>query len=545
MLQLKEKKKSELTISIVLTVLLLAFLGLVFYVNLSCNPEYYDGDMYADIRYAKVAWEAKSLFPKGWLFGNQIYVVATPVLAAFFYGMIHNGIMAMAVASCVMSVLIVLTFDWMMKAVFHYNERTAGFLVMVGVLLLKAHIATGARGAQILFTMASYYACYIITAFIVYGCYIRIRQKIFNKKQIPMAIIGVLLSFATGMQSLRQTVIMTLPLIACEIIMTVIALIRDKKLYSLSSIIFTAVVSFANILGTLIIKKIPLQQLTIYGDADFNSLLDIKSIISKAILNFKYGIIGSFESTESSGIINLILPAAALLIIFTAFVINLVKLVKSKAREDIDFAMNIMLFFSCASVLAVSVLSTVGCKTIYYFMIFALLAQSIATVIKMFGKYYWVPECALAALFALLIVVKGIGAYNEICADKEPTTQSYQIASYMTENGYDTLYSIFGLSWEDVSGESVVVASNDEIYLVQLRKTVDWEEDPTVEYLHVKDDYKSRQDDRSLFLFNSEEYAKAKIFFNKHNIRIIEEKQFGAMHLCKLSENICALSWKK
>ena len=73
MLRLKEKKKSDITLSVILTILLLAFLGLVFFVNLSCNPEYYDGDIYSDISYAKEAWKAKSLFPKDWLFGNQNY----------------------------------------------------------------------------------------------------------------------------------------------------------------------------------------------------------------------------------------------------------------------------------------------------------------------------------------------------------------------------------------------------------------------------------------------------------------------------------------
>ena len=71
MSRLSEKTKKDKIFSVVLTVLIAAFLGLVFYVNLSCNPEYYDGDMYGDIAYAKEAWEAKSLFPQGWLFGNQ------------------------------------------------------------------------------------------------------------------------------------------------------------------------------------------------------------------------------------------------------------------------------------------------------------------------------------------------------------------------------------------------------------------------------------------------------------------------------------------
>lgn len=148
MLRLKEKKKSDITLSVILTILLLAFLGLVFYVNLSCNPEYYDGDIYNDINYAKEAWKAKSIFPKDWIFGNQTYVVATPVLAALFYGIIGNGFTAMAIASCIMTVLIVLTYDWMTRTLFSYNERMAGFLFLIGVLLLKAHVATSQQGIQ-------------------------------------------------------------------------------------------------------------------------------------------------------------------------------------------------------------------------------------------------------------------------------------------------------------------------------------------------------------------------------------------------------------
>ena len=123
MVQPIERIKREKIFSVVLTLLLLAFLGLVFYVNLSCNPEYYDGDIYNDINYAKEAWKAKSIFPKNWIFGNQTYVVATPVLAALFYGIVGNGFTAMAIASCIMTVFVILTYDWMTRTLFSYNEQ--------------------------------------------------------------------------------------------------------------------------------------------------------------------------------------------------------------------------------------------------------------------------------------------------------------------------------------------------------------------------------------------------------------------------------------
>lgn len=543
MLQSNKKNKSEIAFSVVLSVLLAAFLGLVFYVNLSCNPEYYDGDIYADIRYAKEAWKAKSIFPNGWLFGNQLYVVATPVLAALFYGLVHNGILAMGIASCVMSVLIVAAYDWMMKTVFDYNERTSGFLVMVGVIFAKAHIASGARGAQILFTMASYYSCYLITALIVYGCYIRICQRRFSPRHIPMAVIGVLLSFATGMQSLRQTVIMTLPLIVFELLMTIIVLIRDRKISNFYPIIFTAVVSSVNIAGVLFAKTLPLRQTTIYGDTGFEFLFDIKQLIGKAVSEFSYGIVGSFKLMDSSNaLLNVVFPIGVILFLFAALIVNIVDFIKSKACEEDKFALNVLLFFSFASVLGVGVFTSVGCKTIYYFMIFPFLASCVATVIKKFKNYRFVPESIVAVAFAALIVLKGIGTWNEIRSDKNPNTSTYQIADYMTKNGYDTLYFVFGLSWGDVSGENVIVASGDRIYPIQLTKAGGWENGAAMKYLHIKDDYQTRNDEKSLYVFNSEELEDAKTFCEKHDVDLTVMKKFDDRYLCKASKNICRLT---
>ena len=75
MVQPIERIKREKIFSVVLTVLLLGFVGMVFYINFSINPEYYDGDIYNDINYAKESWKAKSLFPKDWIYRHGNCVV--------------------------------------------------------------------------------------------------------------------------------------------------------------------------------------------------------------------------------------------------------------------------------------------------------------------------------------------------------------------------------------------------------------------------------------------------------------------------------------
>ena len=539
MLRLKEKKKSEMFFSVVLTVLIAAFLGLVFYVNLSCNPEYYDGDMYGDIAYAKEAWKAKSLFPQGWLFGNQTYIAATPVLAAVIYGMIHNAYLAMGIASCIMSVLIVLAYDWMMKTIFSYNERMSGFLVMAGLILLKGHIAASRRGAQILFTMASYYSCYIITAFLVYGCYIRVRKNELKKRDISIAVIAVALSFAMGMQSQRQTVIMTLPLIVCEILLIVFCSIRDRKPSFSRSTIFTAVVSAANFAGLAAMRFIDIQQTTIYGESKLSFEFDIKKIISDIISSFIYNIFGSLQIAEERYYLNYFAAAIFILIMAAAFVICLIELIKDKGKNTDGFTLELLLLLSCAGVFAVDVLTAVDCKTIYFFMIFPLLAQSVAVILRHSGKLSVFLKTSVIVLFAVFISFKFIETNREIRTDKDRNSEAHQITDYMLENGYDTLYSVFGLGAECKGGENVAVASGDKIYLIQLASVNNWDKSPVTDFLHIKDDFKTRDNEKSLYLFNVEQMKQAKQVCENYKIETETVARFGDRYLCKMSENLC------
>ena len=540
MSRLSEKTKKDKIFSVVLTVLIAAFLGLVFYINLSCNPEYYDSDMYGDIAYAKEAWEAKSLFPQGWLFGNQTYIAATPVLAAVIYGMIHNSVLAMGIASCIMYLFIVFSFNWMMKPVFSYVERASGLLLMVAAVILRGNMATSRRGAQILFTMASYYSCYIITAFLVYGCYIRLRRNEFKKRDIPIAVIAVALSFAMGMQSLRQTAIMTLPLIVCEMFLIVFCSIRDKKQSFSRSTIFTVIVSAANIAGLVAMRFIDVQQTTIYGEAEINLCFSIKNIISEIISCFIYNIIGSLNIAEEKYYLNYFAVAVFILTILSAFVICLIELIKSKGKNTSGFTLELLLVLSCASVFAIDVLTAVECKTIYFFMIYPLLGQSLSVIIRHSGKFSVCFNSVMAVAFAGLMAFEFTATVREIRVGKDENNEVYQIADYMIDNGYDTLYSVFDIDDDRKSGENVALASGDKIYLIQLASVNNWDKSPVTGFLHIKDDFKTRDNEKSLYLFNAEDMKLAEEACKHYNVEIEAVTRFGDHFLCQMSENLCA-----
>lgn len=538
MLRLKEKKKSDITLSVILTILLLAFLGLVFYVNLSCNPEYYDGDIYNDINYAKEAWKAKSIFPKDWIFGNQTYVVATPVLAALFYGIIGNGFTAMAIASCIMTVLIVLTYDWMTRTLFSYNERMAGFLFLIGVLLLKAHVATSQQGIQAFFTMASYYACYLINAFIVYGCYIRLRKGEFSGKHIAMSVIGIALSLGTGMQSLRQTAVMALPLVTCEILMIIIYSIRDKKFAISSSTLFSAIVFVSNIAGLIAMKFIEINQNSIYGTTAF--VKSLKEFLEKGFFNVEYVVLTfGLDSLELRA--RLVVSTVFLLIILIGFILCVKDFFKNNCIDQGRFALVMLLTLGCVSVFAAGVLTDVVNRALYYFMIYPLLAVCVSYIIVKYPGKRKAFFSIIAVFAAGMIAFRTVGTVGEIKNGKDENSTAHQIANYMLDNGYDTIYSVFGLSGIMDGAENIIVASGDKIHLVQYKRVDRSKPMKPVEYLCVKDGYKQWDNEKSLYLLREWELPKVRELAEKYGVEMTKQAQFSEeLYLYSMSENLCA-----
>lgn len=537
MVQPIERIKREKIFSVVLTVLLLGFVGMVFYINFSINPEYYDGDIYNDINYAKEAWKAKSLFPKDWIFGNQTYVVATPVLAALFYGITGNGFTAMAIASCIMTVLTLLTYDWMTRTLFSYNERTAGFLFMIGFLLLKAHVATSQQGIQAFFTMASYYACYLINAFIVYGCYVRIRQGKFTGKHIIPAIIGVALSFGTGMQSLRQTAVMALPLVACEVLLIIIYSAKDKRFAISYSTLFSAIVFIANIAGLVAMRFIEINQNSIYGTTAFVS--SFKDFFRKLFLNME-SVALTFGLDALELRVRLVASIPFLLIILIGFILCVKDYIKNKCNEQRRFVLVMLLTLGCVSVFAAGVLTDVVNRALYYFMIYPLLAVCVSYIIVKFEKKRDVLFAVVAVFAAGMIIFRTAGAVEEIKAGKDKNSTAHQIANYMLDNGYDTIYSVFGLSGVMDGAENVVVASGDKIHIVQFKNVDSSKPMKPVEYLCVKDGYKQRDNSKSLYLLRDHELPKVKKIAEKYDVTMTEKARFGdGLYLYSMSENIC------
>lgn len=539
MKNLKTQKKSDLFFSILLTVVLLIFLGLIFYINLSCNPKFYDGDMHCDINYAKAAWEAKSIFPKNWVFGNQLYVFATPVLTALIYGITSDSLLSIGFTSCIMTVLIVLSFNWMMKPLFTYNQRMCAFLAMVAFIFSKSSITAGTCGAQLFFTLASYYAPYLISAFITFGSYIRLLNKIVKKSDILILILSVVLSLALGVQSSRQTAVMALPLVACETLNIVINSIKRKKLSFSKTTVFTALIFIFNLIGLAISKFLNIAQNHIYEES--TASLSPKSIIANAIDNMKC-VLDVFYPYQFSRSLAIVLAYFLSAFIVGIFIFSFIKLVKCGFEDKADFSLLLCFVLGVMSVFAVGCLGFIKIRTIYYFMIFPLLAVACAYFLKNV-KLAVKPVYLIVACLCIGLCIYHFYEENKIIKEStDPNAEHYQISSYLLENNYNCIYSPFGKS------TPITLASHDKISSVFVSAKQFNEENGSpifapINYLCIKDEYLKFDNENTLYYIIKDEIDSS----------LSEAQKLGATAtvvvtldngdiLCKMSENVCANS---
>lgn len=214
--------------ALLMAAVILLYLGTFLLFNTLGFAEFATADVYADTLYAMEAWDSRSIFPDGWTFGNQYYVIGTPVLAALFYGIIGSPNAAMALATTVMTVLLLFSLDWMIRPFAAGRQRLAAAMLFLGGMTVPHAIL--ANEGQLFFLLASYYSCYCITLFLTLGDYLR---ALFRpaRGRFPAGTLGsILLLFATGMHSLRQTAVCVLPLCALEVLRLLLCRRRHRPM---------------------------------------------------------------------------------------------------------------------------------------------------------------------------------------------------------------------------------------------------------------------------------------------------------------------------
>lgn len=255
--------------------------------------------MWYDTYIAQLMGQERTLFPEGWIFGNQYYVIATPVVSAICYLLCHNSVLAMSIASTIMIFVILLTCIWLSYPI--KENLPIVLMCILGGVILGTNAAEYINGFQLFYTMCSYYASYLAVTFYVWGIYCRLKMRI-TVRWFHL-VVSVMCVFLIGMNSLRIMQVLVLPICVIELFDYFFPRLSKtevtSKRFGTHSILFSAGLFFICIISHLLITKLNIPNNQIIGDFTLNNFgLDsiwntIKSFLQAAGLAlYRDGIFG-------------------------------------------------------------------------------------------------------------------------------------------------------------------------------------------------------------------------------------------------------------
>ncbi len=451
MLSPDKKGKTEYLLTGWIVLVLLAYFVLFTWVNFRGFARLALADMYEDTLAARLMWEAKSLFPKRFLFGNQFYVIATPVCAALFYGLTGSMNLSMALATTVMSVLTLLAMDWMLRPVLKTPwKRAAALLAFVGLLFGPGSVRRE-DGPQLFFLMCSYYACYVITGFVVMGDYARARVS--GARRLPALALAAFLCFCTGMQSLRQTCITILPILGFELFGVLRRISHRATLFPKEYrpvLRRVGVYTAANLLGILFIKLLHPRQHTIYSGASLFSGSSLKEELAEtrralvAVTGFEYAV-GKYDPI----FFFLMFTFCLLLILSTGWI--LLRSRKQSAGAGACFWL--LSVIACLAVIAASFFTSVSLRAIYLYPWYFLPALSYAILAERLrpGQFR-----ALTLVISLLAAANLYFSYHIDISEmrRDTPADSELVCQYAMDHGYRYVYGCSSFSAPQVAVHS-------------------------------------------------------------------------------------------
>lgn len=517
-------EKQERTFSLIIILVLLAYFAVFAIVNFAGFAYFCNADMYEDTLIARLMWEQKTLFPENYIFGNQYYIIATPVFAALFYGLTGSMNTAMALATTLMSLLIVLSLGWMIKPYVKSRSIRLAVLLALTAAVYMPYILETDEG-QLFFVMASYYACYLITFFFLAGDYVRART---DASLRPAALaVSLVLAFCTGMQSLRQTCVSILPILAVEFISALRRLLAHEKLWPRGrrmplcrALGYTA----ANIGGVLMMKLLKVPNISIYSDTSVLDGTGLNGKLWRFLAAFRT--VSGAECVKNNGGFFVLM-----FVFFTALVIAAAVLLVRRAKNAPE-GIGAYWWLSAMSLLAVvaaSFLTTVKLRAIYLFIYYPLLALSAAVVLERAA-----PKLRRALLIALCVLSAGniYFSYGDDLrgAFSEGKTTAEEICDYAVENGYELLY-----------GNISYLTPSAAAYSDGKLTAGCWEDDVifhAVPYLNAKDIYRRTDYSRALFVFYHGELDAAYTEAAGSGAVLTEVGRVGAYVLCTSSQQL-------
>lgn len=447
--------------TLVPVVLILLFTGSIVWINFH-SAFWYDMDMALNSYLGGLMWKEKTFFPENWIFGNSFFIVESSNLAALFYGLTHQTTVAMSLASSLWVFIIVGTFIWCLKPFVSKKGLIIGILCLIGGIIFGTSAASYTKGLQVLYTMASYYACYLEVLLLTLGCWLRL----YSGKPLHCALwaLAILLNFAVGMHSLREMLILGIPLLALSGLM--LHFRKDRKSCIRKASLLALLVLSAEALGYLLIKQFHIPASPNIGSIHTEWSIDL---LTANFLNATKNLLrisGLAFIKDGLDVLPLFLCALCVAI---AVVKSLIQILRKKDTEPLS----ITIVFAWVSLLAVFGTGTFFFKTrdIYFFLYWLLATLSCAYLIMNSQSK---QQVLLTGAICLIAAVNyGYNFVPDFIDHHRYAPRMAEATKTLVDEGYTTLY-----------GDDCAVfaaASRDQIVATPIRLNLDGTSDsPTM-----------------------------------------------------------------
>ena len=518
------QRKTEYLLTALIALVILGYLAVFTMIDFRGFARLCTSDMYEDTLVARLMWEQKTLFPKNYLFGNQFYVIATPVLSALFYGLTGSMNRAMAWATLCMSVFLLLSMSWMLRA--HVRRaviRLAAILTFMASIF-GPYSVFREDGQQLFFAMCSFYACYLICFFVVLGDYARARQS--EALRLPAFLLSLFLCFCTGMQSLRQTCVLILPLLAFEGLSALIRVRKKQPPYPAGQRMrLWRVLGYtgANVLGLVVIRLLPAKRHEIYSGASIFSGASLGSKLRD--LHTALITVTGYEATrEGSDRLFFVFMFLAMTLLVLAAIYLLIRKQRGFGGVGCFWAVALI---GCLAVIAASFVTSVQLRPIYLFLWYTLPALSLVLIAEKAKPRFL---AGLIGFFCLLSAVNLYFSYKDdlhIALDEVPTP-AQQIADWALDHGYELVYGS-----QSMSAPSVAVCADGKL------TAGCWQDDYLFKIsplINIRDVYHIEDYKRAVFVFLETEVPAMLAETSANGVEMTDYGPYGYYHLYTASQ---------
>lgn len=403
-------------------------IGILIYIIFICGTNLFhfnyqmNSDIASDVILGELIWKSREVVPSTWYVAAETRIICTPNLAALFFGMTKDMVLASGLACCTMSVMIILSIV--------YFGRSAGMKINNAMLmgLLCMAFPCNLIILELLYLFASYYAIHVVFLFITLALYVRAMRL--REIKWPQFFVAIIMALLLGLQGVRGILIIYGPMFGIEMIRNIYLFYcrQKRERVDLLLSLWVIVLLIGSFIGTCFPSAIG-QSFSRNIRKGFHKLL---TVVIPDIVRAS-----GWESTNKIGKLCL---GILLLISLYILVGILWRMLKREAIKPMEWGWLVIFSLPIVSALMVS-FTTVGSSERYFFMLPFVMAFSVGLLLEQNGAGRKIIGVTTAIV---LVVLNSFSVYSPIFRSKEPPDSNrYEVVRFLEEEGYMVAYSTF------------------------------------------------------------------------------------------------------